>query len=46
MAQLRRHLFAFQALQPLVLPIGKLIDGLDADAKLDEMHGHLPVSAP
>ena len=44
--QFRRLVFAFQAFQPLVLPIGKLVDGLDADAKLDEMHGHLPLNAP
>ena len=46
MAQLRPLVFAFQAFQPLVLPIGKLVDGFDADAKLDEMHGHLPLNAP
>jgi len=45
-AQFRRLVCAFQAFQPLVLPIDKLVDGLDADAKLDEMHGHLPLNAP
>src|SRR4026208_719603 len=45
-AELGRLACMLQALQPLCLPRGKLLDGVDADAKLDEMDGHCPLNAP
>ncbi len=43
-AEFRRLAFARQPPQPLSLPVAQILDRLDPDTELDEMHGH--VSAP